>query len=144
MFSKKTLTELDKKIIKEYFPKDYEEKFKKIKNGYPIQYIIGHVDFLNTNILVNENVLIPRFETEYLMEKVLKKLEKWKEQKLSCIDICTGSGCMAIAIAKNTNFQVVGLDISKKALEVAEENNKRNHVCVEFFKKNILEERKSR
>lgn len=138
MFESKTLTQKDKELLKEKYPNDYEKQIEKVKKGYPVQYLIGNVDFLNTNILVNGQVLIPRFETEYLVEKVLKKVEKYKENNFSCIDICTGSGCIAIGIAKNTNFKVEGIDISKEALQVARKNAKRNHVTIEWKQIDIL------
>lgn len=138
MFGKRTLTELDIQVLKEKFPNDYDSIIKKVENGNPIQYIIGNVDFLNTHIDVNENVLIPRFETEYLVEKVLKKVEKYKNEPLKLIDICTGSGCIAIAMAKNTNFHCTGIDISKEALQVAKENNQKNNTTVHFEQLDIL------
>lgn len=140
MFSDKTLTDLDISLLKEKYPKNYEKYIKKIKNGYPIQYILGNVDFFNVNILVNRNVLIPRFETEYLVEKVLKRIEKYKEENLKVIDICTGSGCIAIAIAKNTNFSCLGIDISKKALKIAKKNSIKNNVKINYKKLNILKD----
>ncbi len=140
MFNTKTLTEQDIKLLKEKYPDTWEEKMKKVQNNYPVQYLIGNVDFLNTNILVNENVLIPRFETEYLVEKVLKKVDKYKEKKLKCLDICTGSGCIAISIAKNTNFLCTGMDISKEALKVAQDNMRLNQVLVKFLEHDILTE----
>lgn len=138
MFEEKTLTRKDKELLKEKFPDDYENLIEKVRLGYPIQYIIGNVDFLNTNILVNEHVLIPRFETEYLVEKILKKVDKYKQSALSCLDICTGSGCIAISMKKNTNFQVKGIDISNEALEVAKANAKRNKVNINWEQVDIL------
>ena len=88
MFRKRTLTELDRKLLQEKYPNDYEELIKKVENDYPIQYILGNVDFLNVTIDVNENVLIPRFETEYLVEKVLKKVSSFRQEELNMLDIC--------------------------------------------------------
>lgn len=140
MFSQRTLTDLDKKLLQEKYPNQYEEMIKKVENDFPIQYLIGNVDFLNVTIEVNENVLIPRFETEYLVEKVLKKVDKYKEKKLNMLDICTGSGCIAIAIAKNTNFRCFGIDISKEALQVAEKNSRKNNVIVQYEQFDVLNE----
>lgn len=140
MFEKRTLTDLDIKLLKEKFPNNYKEKIKKVENGYPIQYIIGNVAFLNTQISVNENVLIPRFETEYLVEKILKKVGGYKKEPLNLIDICTGSGCIAIAMAKNTNFICKGIDISKEALQLAQENNRKNGASVQYEQIDILKE----
>ena len=136
MFSQRTLTDLDKKLLQEKFPTTYTEQIKRVENGYPIQYLLGDVPFFNVQIKVNENVLIPRFE--YLVEKVLNRVEK--EQKLKCLDLCTGSGCIAIAMAKNSNFSCTGIDISTPALEVAKENAKLNNVEVEFKQFDILKE----
>lgn len=141
MFQKRTLTDLDKKILKEKYPITYEEEIKKVENGYPIQYLIGNVDFLNVVIGVNENVLIPRFETEFLVEKVLEKVKNYKEKPLKMVDICTGSGCIAIAIAKNTNFNCTGIDISNKALHVAKENAFKNNVTIQYKQLDIIKEK---
>ena len=140
MFKKRTLTDLDRRILKEKFPTTYEEQIKKVENGYPIQYLIGDVPFFNVQIKVNENVLIPRFETEYLVEKVLKKVKNYQNEPLKSIDICTGSGCIAIAMAKNTNFICTGVDISESALEVAKENAKLNEVSLQWKQMDILTE----
>ena len=136
LFSNSTLTPNDLKLLKEKYPDTYEKQIKKVQNGYPVQYLIGHVDFLNTNIFVNEDVLIPRFETEYLVEKVLKKLQN--KQNLKILDLATGSGCIAIALKKNLNAQVEALDISKKALKIAKKNAKHNRVNLNFYEMDIL------
>lgn len=141
MLDKRTLTNLDIKLLKENFPNQYEELITKIESGYPIQYLFGNVAFLNTQIEVNEHVLIPRFETEYLVEKVLKKVEKYKQEPLKMLDIGTGTGCIAVSIAKNTNFKCFGIDISEYALEVAKRNANQNEVCVQYKQMNILKEK---
>lgn len=140
MLSKRTLTDLDITVLKEKFPNDYERVIKKVENGYPIQYLLGNVAFLNVLIEVNEHVLIPRFETEYLVEKVLKKVDKYKNESLKMLDICTGSGCIATSIAKNTNFQCFGVDISEYALEVAKRNAFQNNVSVQYEQMDVLKE----
>lgn len=136
LLDNKTLTYNDLKLLKEKYPDTYEEQINKVENGYPVQYLIGHVDFLNTNILVNENVLVPRFETEYLVEKVITKLKN--KPNLKILDIGTGSGCIAIALKKNLNAQVEALDISEKALKLAKKNAFQNNVEINFLKKDIL------
>lgn len=140
MFKNRTLTDLDKKLLKEKYPHTYEAKIKKVEKGYPIQYLLGTVLFLDVEIQVNKHVLIPRFETEFLVEKVLKKVEEYKNLSLNMVDICTGSGCIAIAIAKNTNFSCTGLDISKKALTIAKKNSTKNNVNVTYEKMDIIKE----
>ena len=84
----------DLKLLKELYPSNFNEIEQKLKDNYPIQYLIGYVDFYNTKINVNENVLIPRFETEALVDNTIKFLKNNKNKSL--IDICTGSGCIAI------------------------------------------------
>ena len=126
------------KALKENYQGNLEEAQKKLEEGYPIQYLIGHVDFYNCKIKVNENVLIPRYETEYLVEKTIKLL-KTKNLKTG-IDLCTGSGAIAIALKKNLNIKIDACDISNLALKIAQENAQKNNTNIFFFKKDILTE----
>lgn len=126
------------KAFKENFKGDIKEAEKLLKINYPIQYLIGYVDFYNCKINVNENVLIPRFETEYLVEKAILLLKNKKIK--SGIDLCTGSGAIAIALKKNLNIEIDACDISKEALKVAKKNASENNVQINFFKKNILKD----
>ena len=124
--------------LKKYLPKDkLKQGLQKLKEGKPVQYIVGNVDFYNVNLLVNENVLIPRFETEYLVEKTINYAKKLKEP-LDILDIGTGTGAIAISLAKNIFCNVLATDISKKAIEVAKENAKRNNVKINFKQSDIL------
>ena len=124
--------------LKKYLPKDkLKQGIQKLKEGKPVQYIIGNVDFYNVNLLVNENVLIPRFETETLVEKTINYAKNLKEP-LDILDIGTGSGAIAITLAKHLNSNVLATDISKKAIEVAKENAKRNNVKINFKQSDIL------
>ena len=124
--------------LKKYLPKDKLEKgLKELKEGKPVQYIVGNVDFYNVNLLVNENVLIPRFETEYLVEKTINYAKELKEP-LDILDIGTGTGAIAISLAKNLSCNVLATDISKKALEIAKKNAKRNNVKITFKQSDIL------
>ena len=125
--------------LKKYYHKDLKEAEKLLKKNYPIQYLIGFVEFYNCQIKVNENVLIPRYETEYLVEKAINLLKNKNIKK--GIDLCTGSGAIAIALAKNLNIDMDACDISVKALEVAKENALDNQVTINFFKKDILKEK---
>lgn len=128
----------DIEYLKKYLPKDkLEEGLKELKAGKPVQYIVGNVDFYNVNLLVNENVLIPRFETEYLVEKTINYSKNIKKP-LDILDIGTGSGAIAITLAKNIPSNVLATDISKKALEIAQENAKRNNVQIKFKQSDIL------
>lgn len=126
----------DLKLLKELYPNNFNEIEKKLQDNYPIQYLIGYVDFYNTKINVNENVLIPRFETEVLVDNTIKFLKK-KNYK-SLIDICTGSGCIAISLKKHTNLEIDACDISEEALNTAKINAKENNVNINYFKLDIL------
>ena len=130
------MTDID--YLKKYLPKEkLEEGLKKLEEGKPVQYIVGNVDFYDINLLVNKNVLIPRFETEYLVEKTINYAKKLKEP-LDILDIGTGSGAIAITLAKHLNSKVIATDISEKALEIAQKNAKRNNTQITFKQSDIL------
>ncbi|WP_108805326.1 peptide chain release factor N(5)-glutamine methyltransferase [Aquimarina sp. Aq107] len=114
---------------------------ERLLNQDPIQYIIGDTEFYGLLFKVNKNVLIPRSETEELVDWIIKnqKGEK-RNRKLKIIDIGTGSGCIAISLAKNIpNSEVYAIDVSEDALEVARLNAINNNVKVNFIKANALE-----
>ena len=97
----------DIEYLKRYLPKDkLEAGLKELKEGKPVQYIVGNVDFYDVNLLVNENVLIPRFETETLVEKTINYAKKLTEP-LDILDIGTGSGAIAITLAKHLSCHVL-------------------------------------
>ncbi len=105
----------------------------------PLQYIIGHTDFMACNIRVTPDVLIPRIETEQLVEILLTHTETMRNHPVSLLDIGTGSGCIPISIQKeNPRWQCAGLDNSEQALNIARENAKRNEVDVNFFKGDLF------
>ena len=111
----------------------------RLKKQEPIQYILGCTAFYGLSFKVNEHTLIPRPETEELVDWVLSNLHD-QDSMLDILDIGTGSGCIAIALAKNIpTARVSGIDISEKALEVAQENAVKNQVLVSFCEKDILE-----
>lgn len=114
------------------------EDQEKLKQGVPVQYLVGHVSFYGYPIKVNPHVLIPRFETEELVEKVLHYVKE-KTAPLRIADIGTGSGCIAIALAKKLRSEIVAVDISKEALAVARENATINQVSITFLEGNLLE-----
>jgi release factor glutamine methyltransferase len=119
----------------------WESVLSDLKKEKPIQYILGETEFYGLPFLVNENTLIPRPETEELVEWILEST-KYEEQntKLNVLDIGTGSGCIAISLAKNLpSAQVSAIDVSEKALATAHKNAKINKVDVNFILKNILE-----
>lgn len=106
----------------------YKVMLQRRSQGEPLQYVIGHCDFLNTQLLVNESVLIPRPETELLVEMVVEKIQPWN-RPIRILDLGTGSGNIAIALAKRVQeCHVVSVDISRDAIAVARENAKRNFV----------------
>lgn len=111
----------------------------KINNNYPIQYLIGYVDFYGYQIKVNESVLIPRFETETLVEKTVNYIKERKLLNAKVIDIGTGSGCICIALKKIIeSLSVSALDISSDALKLAKENAKLNKVNINFILSDIF------
>ena len=115
--------------------KDYlfiQDVVNQLKANKPIQYILGKVEFYNLQLKVNEYTLIPRPETEELVEWILE--DKFN----SVLDIGTGSGCISIALAKNTDACITAMDISPEALIIAKENAKNNSVDINFLKQDIL------
>ncbi len=131
---------IDEELIKKYIPKEKQtEALKKLKSGYPVQYIIGNVEFYDTLIKVNEDVLIPRFETEYLVDKTIKYLSYLNINNPNILDIGTGSGCIAIALKKHLNCEIDAIDISASAISLAKENAAINNVNINFTTKDIHE-----
>lgn len=109
-----------------------------LKNEIPVQYLLGTTSFYDLNFEVNKNVLIPRPETEELVDWIVQDNKK-SENSIKILDIGTGSGCIAISLAKNIpNSKITAIDISEKALKIAQKNAIKNNVAVTFLKKNIL------
>lgn len=118
----------------------YREFIKRRSNREPLQYIVGHVEFYGINLMVNASVLIPRPETEILVESIIKSLNK--KTQLRILDIGIGSGNISIALLKNLpEATAVGIDISKDAIELAELNAKANSVLerLNLIQFNILD-----
>jgi len=114
------------------------EGLSKLKKEQPIQYVLGETTFMDFKIMVNESVLIPRPETEELVNWVLEDIENL-DDNLKIIDIGTGSGCIAISLSKlKPNIRATAMDISKSALEVAKKNALENDVDIEFIQADIL------
>lgn len=120
--------------------------------GEPYAYITGRKEFMKLNLKVNEHTLIPRDDTEILVEKAIEIIETYQEsrkvipllkkemRKLRILDMCTGSGCIAISIAKYTSNVIIDAsDISKEALSVASENVYGNQVKVNLIHSNLFE-----
>jgi len=122
---------------KEY--KKFINAIKKYINGTSIQYITHEQEFLNNNIYVDRNVLIPRPETEYLVEKTINYINKYFNKPIIA-DICTGSGCIAIAIKSLIKeSKIYATDISKKALKIAKKNIDNNNLDIKILKGDFLE-----
>ncbi|MBQ9834409.1 MAG: peptide chain release factor N(5)-glutamine methyltransferase [Bacilli bacterium] len=128
----------DWRILKEkYSEKKLAKYFAK---NYPYQYLIGNVEFYGYPIIVNKKVLIPRWETEDLVDRIIKKIKKAHLKINKAIDICTGSGCIAVALAKELSISISAVDKSTKALKVAKKNAKLNNTPVTFKKMDVLKE----
>ena len=121
--------------------KEFFVLIERLKNNEPIQYILNKQEFMGINLFINENVLIPQPDTEILVEEVIdiaiKNIEK-KEIKI--LDLCTGSGAIGIALAKNLDkASIYASDISKLALEVAEKNARNSKVKMKFIESDLFE-----
>ena len=131
------ITDNDWKLLNAKYS-NLNKVIKKLEKDYPVQYLIGNVNFYGYIINVNKNVLIPRFETETLVEKTLEYIKKLKLVKGSVIDLGTGSGCISIVLKKEIeNLDITALDISKKALKVAIKNAKYNKADITFIHEDI-------
>ena len=107
--------------------------------GEPLDKIFGEKEFFGLKFIVNTSVLSPRYETEILVERVI---EFAKQKKCDILDLCTGSGCIAVSIKKNVNANVFASDISESAIKVAKENSKLNGVNVKFVKSDLFNDLK--
>jgi release factor glutamine methyltransferase len=118
----------------------WESVLSELKNEKPIQYILGETEFYGIPFLVNENTLIPRPETEELVEWIIKSTNyEIQSTKLRILDVGTGSGCIAISLAKNiSNAAVSAIDVSEKALATAKKNAEINKVIVDFICADVL------
>ena len=125
--------EVDKKAQWEYFV-----NIEKLTKGVPLQHITHTQEFMKMDFYVDENVLIPRPDTEVLVEEVIKIAQKIDSPKI--LDLCTGSGAIAISLKKYiSNAQVYAVDISKKALEIAKKNANRLEANVKFIESNLFD-----
>ena len=112
--------------------------FERLKKEEPIQYILGNTEFYGFPFLVNKNTLIPRPETEELVEWILHEVDA--SQPLNILDIGTGTGCIPISLAKHLpNAKISAIDVSNKAIQVAKKNAVLNNVSVNFIEQDILQ-----
>ncbi len=130
--------EVDDAILEQY-----KKELQAIEEGSPIQYAIGHVQFYGNQFYVNKNVLIPRFETEELVEKTIQKIAELFEKQLdlSLIDLGCGSGVIGLTLKdKLPSLNVTLLDISEEALQVTKQNQEALNLEAEILKGNMLED----
>ena len=128
--------EADKRVIERFV-----DGVNKLKENEPLNYVLGYSYFYGYKMIVNQNVLIPRFETEELIGLVLSKYDEYyKRQKVALADVGTGSGAIAIALKKEeANFNVYASDISFDALEVARKNATNNDADITFMQGSMLD-----
>ncbi len=125
----------DREISEEECRK-YEECIARREKRVPLQHITGEQEFMGITFLVNENVLIPRQDTEILVEEVLKELH----DGMSILDMCTGSGCILLSLLQYSNdCEGTGTDLSAKALEIAKENGRRLGKTPVFLESDLFE-----
>ncbi len=129
----------DKKLSEKEFSQ-IQEITNRLSKHEPLQYILGEAEFYGLTFSVNPNVLIPRPETEELIDWIIQTTQKGTHNKhWRILDIGTGSGCIAITLAKHIlHERVFGTDISQEALLVAEKNAKRNAVKIQWIQNDIL------
>ena len=122
-----------KSEIDEDIEKKYREYIKKAADGMPVAYILGKREFYSLDFIVTPDVLIPRPDTEILVDEIIPFA---KDKRI--LDICAGSGCIGISISKNAPCDLTMIDISEKALAVAKENCRINGVEAKFIRADIL------
>ena len=132
------INELDKKeLIK--LNKWNEQTISLLEKSYPVQYIIGYVDFYGLKINVNEFTLIPRYETEYLIELTIKEIQQMNLTNLNILDLCTGSGAIGLTLKSLLPSSNVTLsDISKEALIIANKNKTELNLNVNIIESDLF------
>ena len=129
----------DIEYLKKYYNGNLSDALRLLDSGIPVQYIVGNVDFYGYNFLVDKNVLIPRFETEELVDRTIKYVQKYFGSSVKVVDLGCGSGCISITLSKELGITVDAVDISSDALDVARENCVKNNASVNFYLGNMLE-----
>ena len=116
----------------------YKKQVLMVRDNVPIQYVIGNVNFYGNTFIVNKNVLIPRFETEELVENTIKLIKENFNYPINIIDLGCGSGCIGLSLKKKLeSVNVTLLDISKEALSVAHENANQLNLNVSFIESDM-------
>ena len=125
--------EIDKQQQWQYFV-----NIEKLTKGIPLQHITHRQEFMKMDFFVDENVLIPRPDTEILVEEVIKIAQKYNSPRI--LDLCTGSGALAISLKKFVpNADITAVDISEKALEIAQKNAEKLEAKINFVKSNLFD-----
>lgn len=136
-FTKKDLLLRKNEYVNESELLKFNFAVKQLKLHRPIQYILGKTEFYGLSFNVNEHVLIPRPETEELVELIIRENKEMKEIRI--LDIGTGSGCIAVSLKKNIpHANITAIDVSEDALEVAKQNALNNQADISFFHQDIL------
>ena len=126
------------KIVDEKTANKYQEEVLMVKDNVPIQYVIGNVNFYGNTFIVNKNVLIPRFETEELVENTINMIKEMFNYSINIIDLGCGSGCIGLSLKKKLgNVNVDLVDISKEAIEVAKENGSNLEIDANFIQSDM-------
>ena len=121
-------------VVEEEVVEKYTKEIDALNKGIPLQYVIGNVNFLGNTFIINKNVLIPRFETEELVDYTSKYAKELFTDPVEIIDLGCGSGVIGLSLSKKISTKSVDLiDISEEALEVAKENAKRLDVKANFI-----------
>ena len=143
--SREYLMIYDNKEVENIDRDRYIKNVKRLILGEPLQYITGIQEFMKLNFLVTKDVLIPRPDTEILVEEVIRKAENISNPVI--LDLCTGSGAIAVSLAKYIkSVHICAIDISSKALEIAKKNAELNGVKnnIEFIESNLFDKIKER
>lgn len=132
------LTKNDWSLLEKKY-KNLDKVIKKLNKNYPVQYLIGNVDFYGYEIDVNKNVLIPRFETETLLEKTMDYLKKYDLDNANVLEIGTGSGCIPVVLkSKMPSLSITSIDKSIRALHVAKHNIRKHKLDVTLIHKSLF------
>ena len=133
--------EYNKKYLEKYLPSELlDDGLKRLENGEPVQYIVGNVNFYGLEIDIDKRVLIPRFDTEQLVEIVTNLVNDRFDGEANIIDLGTGSGCISLALKNNLPYSTItGVDISLDALDVANSNKEKLGIDVKFIQSDMLD-----